>query len=234
MTGTPGGGRAALGAQAGRQRQEDLAARVVTGAAGARQPEAGPARRGAGSRPRPAGPSVTTTTMHDPAGPGRRPRRGGSCAPDRRHRRPSAARRRRSSPAPGHRRVCPDGSDPRRRADAALPARGSSCRCPRRPRPRRAAAPVPAEAGPRDSASRTSSCASTCIRRASDEERVVALRDQRDDHVLDADRRLLLGEQLARRVVDPADVHRRGEEHRRLGQRPTPAWTGTRCTRRRR
>ena len=52
------------------------------------------------------------------------------------------------------------------------------------------------------------------------EPRVVTLADRRDDHVVDSDRRLLGHEQAASRVEDPAHLHRRGEEDRRLEQAP--------------
>ena len=156
---------AAQRAQTGRQRQEDLAARVVAGAAGAGQPEAGPAGEplAAGGVQRPVGDD------DDDARPGRAgdraPRRGGSCAPTG----TPATVSRSASPKFASTRtptVWPDGHDPRRGADAALPAEAASCPCRRRPRPRRAAGTVPTEARAADSASRTSSWV-TCIRRAS-------------------------------------------------------------------
>ena len=52
------------------------------------------------------------------------------------------------------------------------------------------------------------------------QEAVVALGHDRDDHVVGADARVLGHHQLAGRVVDPADLHRRGQEDRRLGQPP--------------
>ena len=51
--------------------------------------------------------------------------------------------------------------------------------------------------------------------------RVVALADERDDHVvLVADAGMLLGHPLDRRVGDLADRHRVGEQDRRLEQAP--------------
>ena len=52
------------------------------------------------------------------------------------------------------------------------------------------------------------------------EPRVVAFTHDRDDHVVDSDPRLLVDEQAARRVVDPTDLHGRGEEDRSFRKAP--------------
>ncbi len=52
------------------------------------------------------------------------------------------------------------------------------------------------------------------------EKAVVALGDDRDDHLIGADRRVLGDQKLAGGVVHAPQLHRRGQEHRGLGQTP--------------
>ena len=164
-----------------------------------------------------SGPSVTTTTKHEPAGPATSPGGGRSDAPTG----TPATVSRSASPKFASTRtptVCPDGT---RRDDEPMPPFQSKHDIP-------VPAPMAPSSGgstvPTDSAGRGQRLPDVVMRdlHASGvaEERVVALRDHGDDHVLHADRRLLVTEQLAGRVVDPSDLHRRGEEHRRLHEAP--------------
>ena len=193
----------------------------------------GPGRPGGPAAGRPAlssGPSVSTITMHSGRaagcpGPAGCPARGPRAVPAR-------VRAAAGRGQPGHGEPVPDaevghgdhadrgpaGQHPGRGADAALVAEAAHPGARADRALGRGAVPA-ADARAAASASRTSWWL-TCIRRGFAEEAVVALGHDRDDHVVDADPRLFRDQQLARGVVDPAELHGRGEEHRGLGQPP--------------
>ena len=112
----------------------------------------------------------------------------------------------------------PVGQHPRRGADAALPAEAAHAGA-GTDGALLGRTVLPTERCAWDSAAATSSSV-TCMQRASVQPRVVALPHDRNDDVVDADRRLLGHQQAAGGVVHTADLHRRGEEDRCLRHAP--------------
>ena len=203
--------------QAGREGQEDLAARVVAGAAGAGEARGRPGGPAAGSRPRrPARRSPRRRCRSRPARGAGGP--ASAAAGRSAHRRRSAARGRRSWSA-RERRPCPVRDDPRRRTDAALEPEAAHPGARRRPH-LRGGRPTPADAAPRAQRVPRTSSRLTCIRRAS--LRKLSSHSATTGMITSRRRSPASSsiEQLARGVVDPADLHGRGQEDRRLGQPP--------------
>jgi len=213
----PGRGPAARRAQPGGQGQEDLAAGMLPGAAGPGQAQAGPAGQplAAGAVQRPVG-------QHDHDARAGRPGRGLS--------RPGAGQQ----PArgqPGHGEPVPDaevghrdhadrdpaGQHSGRGADAALVTEAAHPGA-------RADRALGGRAGPGGPAGRGQRIPHVLVADLHPawfaEEAVVALGHDRDDDVVDTDPWLFRDQQFAGGVVDPAELHGRGEEHRGLGQPP--------------
>ena len=182
-----------------------------------------PIRRASRAQPAPStGASVTTTPMHDPAGRWRAVGAGsGSSRPTGTpgDGQPRAARRSWSAAAP---RPCgPSGVTRDDGADAALEAEARHAGAGADRALAGRARSTPREASAAACAARTSS-AVDLHPAAVVEERVVALGDHRDHHVV-GHPGVLLERDLARGVVHPAELHRRGQVDRRLDAPHSPA-----------
>ena len=222
--GGPGRHGAARRAQPRGQGQEDLPARVVRGAADPGQAQPGPAGQPlAGGRvQRPVG-----EHHHDARARGARPGRSGPGTWPR----PGGIGQQAPGRHPGHREPLPVAEVGHRDHPDRRPA-GNHPGCGPDP------ALVAQAAHPGSRADRALSCGTRpggrpgrcqrlphvvplhLHRAVFAEKTVVALGHDRDDDVLGTDRRLLAGEQLAGRVIHPAQLHGRGQEHGRLGQPP--------------
>ena len=210
--------RAARHPQPGREREEDLAAAVVRGRTRCGPAPARPGGPAAGSpRGRPARRSRPPRCT-SPAGGGTGVVGGGSGS-SRPTGTPSTVSRpcspkfvMTSTPT-----VCPAAVTRRRRTDAALEAQAAHAGAGSDRAFRRRGRPVRDRAG--RSAAATSS-RSTCMRRAS--LRKLSSHSATTGMMTSSSpiARLLGDQQLAGRVVHPADLHRVGEEHRRLDQAP--------------